>query len=198
MKASRGFTLVEILVVVAVFGLLIGLIGAVAVLVQRYGRQSQQISEAQREVVACLRGVGSDLSFARGETWSKDNAEGYWFLSSRPPESQTSVPVFDSITGQLLWHTWVGVWRDAGGEVRRAEILLSGGAQIYNNVDLSSAPAAVTSFTVLPRRRVLARKIARLQMDLRGTICEVTAEAVTTNPGNPPTRYFATSSFPVH
>lgn len=191
----RAFTLIEVLVVVAVFGLLIGVIGAVAVLVQRYSRQSLQVSDAQREAVSCMRAVAAELTRARSGAWHSDGAEGYWFLSNRPPESEPAQPTFDQVSGQVLWRTWVGLWRDPGGEVRRAEIVLPGGGAPISQVDMTQRPPSLTNFTVLPRRRVLAHRISKFDIQPSGRACTVEIESVTTRPGNPPTRYFVVSSF---
>jgi prepilin-type N-terminal cleavage/methylation domain-containing protein len=191
----RGFTILEVLVVVAVFGLLIGVIGAVAVLVHRYSRQSLQVSDAQREAVSCLRAVAADLGRARGATWKTDGAQGYWFLSNRPPESESSSPTFDSVSGQVLWRTWVGLWLDPTGEVRRSEIVLPGAGMAFADIDPNTWPSALSSFSVLPRRRVLARRISRFSLQTSGRACSVEIESVTTRAGNPPTRYFVVSSY---
>lgn len=191
----RAFTLVEVLVGVAVFCLLIGVIGAVSMLVHRYSRQAHQVSQAQREAVSCMRAVAAEVARARFDSWATDGGEGYWFLSNRGPESETVAPTFDPTTGQVLWRQWVGLWRDAGGEVRRAEIPLPGAGQPLLLVDWSTTPAGLATFTTLPRRRILARRITGFSMLVSGRECRAEIESTTSNGGNPRTRYFIASSF---
>lgn len=194
----RGVTLVEILVVVAVFALLMGVIGAVSVLVQRHQRQARQISEAHRQVGSCIRELATELGFGHHESWTTNGAEGYWFLSSRPGESEERLPGFEVVTGELLWHGWVAIWREPSGEVRRSELRLPGGPEVLAAIDLERRPALLTAFTTLPRRRVLARQISRFQLRLAGLNCQLLLEATTSSAGNPPTRYLVTSSFVMH
>lgn len=194
----RAFTLIELLVGLAVFALITGIIAAVFVVAHRYTRLYQQVSQAQREAVQCMREMSRELLRGRSETLRPSVAvNATWFLSNQPPEGSVKLAEF-SPQGEVLWHKWVGIWCQSDGDVRRAEIALAGVAQPILSVDLTSCPTLLSAFTSLPRFRRLASSISRFEVVCDAKVITVDINGETHNAGNPATRYHLSSSFLTH
>lgn len=193
---KRGFTLTEILVAITVFTLITALIAVVAILSLRSIKVSQNISQVQRELGQCMQGVIKEISRSHTQTYQSPAAVNQtWFLSNRPPETQTAPIVFDQSNGQVLWQKWVAIWCTADGTVFKAEKALSGGACIFNDLDWSSQPTALTDFTALPKPKRLATTIQRLQISLDESLVTIELDSKIGTSGNPLTKYHMTSSF---
>ena len=196
MKPKRGFTLTEVLVSLALFSLLSGIILAVFILAHRYSRLYQQVSQAQREAVSCMQGIARELVRGHNQTFPPLSVvNGTWFLSSKTLDGNVTLAEFDSTSGELLWQKWVGIWCDAMGEVRVYEQPLVGGPKSFLNVDLTNAPTSLSALTSLPRQRRLGATITSLIFTRDSRLVTVELLSETTNPGNPITRYQLSSSF---
>lgn len=193
--ARRAFTLIEILVSLAVFGLLTGVIVTVFGVTHRYTRLYQQVSLAQREAVLCMREINRELGRGSAQTLTSPSAgvNATWFLSNQPLENSTKVAEFTDM-GVVKWHKWVGVWCQSSGDVRRAEIELQGGPQPFSTVNLSGCPTLLSDFQTLPRSRRLASYITRFQVTADSKVVSVEVRAEAQVPGRPPTRYHLSSS----
>jgi prepilin-type N-terminal cleavage/methylation domain-containing protein len=192
----RAFSLIEVLVSLAVFTLITGVIATVFVVSHRYTRLYHQVSQAQREAVVCVREMSRELVRGRCETLAPSGGavNATWFLSNQPLEGSLAPAEF-SPQGAVLWHKWVGLWCRPDGDVRRAEIALTGVAQPYLQVDLTSCPSLISDFTALPRYRRLASHINRFEIRGDSNMFTIDVLSESHNAGNPPTRYRLSSSF---
>lgn len=193
--SRRAVSLVEVVVALAVFGLITTLIAGVFVLSHRYTRVSQQVSRAQREAARCMQAFYAEMTRAQSHTFkSASGVNEIWFLSSLPLEGRAGLGEF-SDNGQILWQKWVGMWRDSDGFVYRSETVLVGGPSPMDEVDLGTEPSSLVTFSLLPSKRRVASAIKSFQVSVDQRIVTVELDSETSNSGNPPTRYHMTSSF---
>ena len=189
MKKQRAFTLIEILVATAVFSLLTGLIAAVFLLAHRYGRLYHRVSEVQRSVLLCLQKVGFDVSRSAATSVrpALANADEFWMLTWQT--GREPVVDYDPITGQPLYQKWLGYWRTPAGQIRRAELPLSGGNQVLSLIDFSAAPVAIAPFQASVSPTLMAEKVTLFRLEVEGRLGRLEVECQTQTPGNPVTRY---------
>jgi len=191
----RASTLVEVLVGLAVFALITGLIASVFILSHRYTRVSQQVSRAQREVAQCMEKFYGEFKRGHSQSFQATTATNEtWFLSNRPPASEAALAEF-APSGEVLWQKWVGIWCQADGVVYRGELDLVGGPAEFARVDLGTSPSTLAAISTQPGKKRLASAIRRFQVSLDQRVVTVDLESETSNSGNPPTRYHASSSF---
>ena len=193
-SCRRGFTLVETLVGLALFGLVSGVILAVFLMSHRYSRLYRQVSDAHRETVSCMQGISREVMRAHNQT-VQAAVNATWFLSSKPVETNPGEVEFDPSSGQLLWHKWLGIWCDSQGEVKVSELPLSGGSRPFLSVDLTSEPTSISPFIAQSRQRRLGASIVSLQFTKDAHLVRVNMTSVTSTAGNPNTRYQLSSSF---
>lgn len=191
----KGFTLIEVLVALAIFGLLTGVIVAVFVVAHRYTRLYQQVSTAQREAVQCLRQMTREFSRGSAQTLTSPTAgvNATWFLSNKPREASNVQAEFTNL-GAVKWHKWVGLWCQSNGEVRRSEIQLAGGPQPFNLVNFSSQPGLLSDFQAQPQTHRLASHIVRFQATADSRIITLDIRSEAHLPNQPATRYHLISS----
>ena len=192
--SRRAFTLIETLVGFCIFALLTGIIAAVFIAAQRYGRLSERVSTAQREAVLCMQAIGRELTRSHSDTLlpNANPSDKFWMLSW---QTGGDPPVQYSPDGATQYQAWVGIWKDSKGDVRRSQVPLTGGPQSISDVDLTGAPGTIGPFLAAARQRRLAGHISLLQLEISGRLSTVHLESQTQNPGNPPTRYQVSSSF---
>lgn len=193
----RGSTLVEVLVGLAVFTLLTGIIASVAIVSYRYSRLYNQVSLGQREAVHLMQGLSRELSRCNAMTMAPTTpaVNATWCLSCSVPEGQAGLVGFDAASGRLLWQKWVGIWVDADGRVFRAEKVLASPATL-GNVDFTTQPVAVSDFFAAPGRRQLANSVARFSIERATHQFVVEIDTLTSLPGNPTTTYHLVSGLP--
>jgi type II secretory pathway pseudopilin PulG len=189
MKLRRAFTLMEILVATGVFSLLTGLIAAVFLLAHRYGRLYHRVSEAQRSVLVCLQKVGFDVSRSAASSVRPglSNSDAFWMLTWQT--GSDPVVEYDPKTGQPLFQRWQGYWRTPTGQIRRAELPLSGGNQVLSEVDFGAAPVAIAPFQASVSPTLMAEKVTLFRLQVEGRLGCLEVECQTQTPGNPVTRY---------
>lgn len=188
-------TVLEILVGLAVFGLLTSLIALVFTLSQRYTRVSQQVSRAQREAAQCMQAFYTEVKRSHYQTYRPVTAVNEtWFLSNHPLSSELENAQFDS-NGNVLWQKWVALWCQTNGEVYCDEIKLAGGPQAFDDIDLSSQPGSLAAFLAQPGRRRVGSAIRGFRLSLDERLVTVELDSETSNSGNPPTRFHLSSSF---
>ena len=194
---SRGLTLLEVLVVLALFSLVSGMILAVFILTHRYSRLYQQVSQAHRETAKCMQGISRELARAHHDSFRPASMVNVtWCLSSKPLDGVNQALVeFDPVSGEMLWHKWIAIWCDGQGEVRLSELPLAGGTQTFLSVDLTTAPASLASFTTIPRQVLLGSSMSSLRIDRNERFVTVDLVSLTSSNGNPVTRYQLSSSF---
>jgi len=189
---------VEILVGLALFGMITTLIAVAFMLAHRYTRVYHQLSTAERECNQCLASVGHLLRRGRSETLqAPPSSDACWFLSSAPPVTSPDQTTFNQTSGELEYHKWQAIYRRSDGQVLAAEMPLAAGAAVFQAAMLNPVPTDLAVFLPTRPQRVLARSIRRLvvRSDSSGLI-HVDVEAQTTESGNPATRYLLSSSFP--
>lgn len=192
---KRAFTLIEVLVSMAIFTLLCGVIVAVFILAHRYSRLYSQVSESQREAVRAMQGLQHELSRARVQTILPASAvNSTWFLSNDLSETQEGIVEFSS-DGQVLWQKWVGIWISSDDQMLRSEIGL-GGPKTLAEVSFSSQPDGIHHFQTGPSRRRLASSVAQFGVFPEDGETRVEILVETSLPGNPKTWYHLTSCFP--
>lgn len=192
---SRGSSLVEALVALGIFGLVVSLIAGVFILSHRYTRISRQVSAAQREAARCMQAFYVEVTRGSSETFPVvAGVDETWFLSNRPLESRSALGEF-SDHGEILWHKWVGIWREPDGVVYRSELPLVGGAQPFEDVNLATGPASIAFFSVAVGKRRIASAIRSFRVSVESRVVTIELESETSNAGNPSTRYHMASSF---
>lgn len=187
--------MIEVLVSLAIFTLICGVIVAVFVLSHRYSRLYSQVSESQREAVHAMQGLRLELGRARMQTLLPTSAvNSTWFLSNDLGETEEGIVQFSS-EGQILWQKWVGVWISNEGQLLRSEMSL-GGPKTISEVDFSTQPDGIHHFQTGPARRRMASSLARFEVvpEVGQTRVEILVE--TSLPGNPKTWYSLSSCFP--
>lgn len=195
MPGRSASTLVEVLVALAVFSLITALLAGVFLLSHRYTRVSQQLSRAQREAAQCMQAFSSELKRSHSQSFQATTATNEtWFLSNRPPVGAGAQADFAS-SGEVLWQKWVAIWCQADGVVYRGELGLVGGAVPFSQVDLGNAPSSLAAISTQPGKKRLAAAIRRFRVSLDERVVTVDLESETSNSGNPPTRYYTSSSF---
>lgn len=195
-----GATLIEILVALAVLGLVTTLIATVFTLAHRYTRVGHQLSGAERECVRCCEAMAEILRSSRARSLSPVTAVNVcWSLSSVPPATSPRTTQFDPVSGELLYHKWQGIWCGGNGQVQTAELPLAGGAATYGVATLAAAPTSLSDFQSAPRNYLLAKNIRSFSVTQVGPdLLHLTVESQTTESGNPATRYQLSSSVPTH
>lgn len=195
---ASGATLIEVVVALAVFALVTTLIATVFTLAHRYTRVGHQLSGAERECVRCCEGIAEILRSSRTRTLSPATAMNVcWTLSSVPPATSPRITQFDSVTGELLYHKWQGIWCQGDGQVYTSELPLAGGAAPYGVAMLATAPTSLSDFQTAARRSLLAKSIRNFSVSKVGAdLLLLSVESQTTESGNPATRYQLSSSVP--
>jgi type II secretory pathway pseudopilin PulG len=196
LKTQQGASLVEVVVALAVFGLVTALIGTIFALSHRYTRVYHQLSSAERECVRCTEALSSLLHPCRAESLGPGTAVNVcWALSSRTPSTTVGNTSFDPDSGQLLYKKWHGAWCQPDGQLKSSELPLVSGEATFEAVMLGATPSSVNDFLVAPRHHVLAKNIRRFSVSLLGSgLLHLEVESQTTESGNPATRYQISSS----
>lgn len=190
-RFHRGASLVELVVALAVFGLVTGLIATIFALSHRYTRVYHQLSSAERECLRCVESVTSLLRPCRAESLGPTTAVNVcWALSSHSPETTVANTSFDETSGQLLYKKWQGIWCQLDGLVKSSELPLAGGEAEFEAVMAGATPTSVSEFLVAPRHHLLARNIRSFSASQAGSdLIRLQVESQTTESGNPATRY---------
>lgn len=199
MSKQTGASLVELVVAVAVFGLVTGLIATIFALSHRYTRVYHQLSSAQRECVRCAEGITGLLRPCRAETVAPTTAVNVcWGLSSRWPSQTAGNISFDTDNGQLLYQKWHAAWCQPDGQVKSSELPLVGGEANFEVVLAGATPMSINEFLVSPRHHLLAKSIRRFSVSPAGAdLLSIEVESQTTESGNPATRYQLSSTVSV-
>lgn len=199
LRRRSGASLVELVVAVAVFGLVTGLIATIFALSHRYTRVYHQLSSAERECVRCSEGISALLRPCRAESLQPATAVNVcWALSSHWPSNTLGNIRFDQDTAELLYQKWHGVWCEPDGQVKSSELPLAGGAATFEAVMAAAHPTSISEFLVPPRHHLLAKSIRRFSVSSVGNdLFQVQVESQTTESGNPATRYQLSSSVTV-
>ena len=191
---KRGFTLIEILIALVIFSLITAVISAVFIVAHRYSRLYQQVSRAQRETALAQQAMKRELSRCHYSTLHPSPAvNGTWALSCSPLQSSNDKIGFDSVSGEVLWRKWVGIWIDSDSNLQMAELPLSSPITLLD-FDPTSAPTSIVPFNTRPRRR-LAGSISSFRVfpEMQGLGLEL--EALTSLDSSRPTRYRLHTTF---
>ena len=193
---QRASSLAEVIVALAVFGLVAGLITGVFILSHRYTRVSQQVSRAQREAARCIQAMSIEFNRGHSQTFRPLPAvpNQVWFLSNRPLDGNPGLGEFND-QGEILWQKWVGMWGQPDGSVYRSEFPVVGGAVPFQDVDMGTAPTSLVSFSTLSGKRRIASAIRSFSVTVDSRVVTVELESQTSNSGNPSTLFRLTSSF---
>lgn len=180
--SRRAFSLIEVLIGLAVFAFLAALITGAFVLAHRYSRLNQRVSQAHRNLAQGLRSLGDDLRRSAapslGPSWN--NLDHVVMLSWQPGLA------YHPSSAEVLYRTWIGYWRTGSGEIRRSQLPLGGGPNPLIMVDFSVAPT-LTALQAAQPQRLVADHISLFRVERASNLATVEMECRTSTAGNPDT-----------
>lgn len=197
---SRGFTVIEMLVVSGLMLVLLGALYLVFALGLRYSRQAHVYSHLQQQSALALQHLTRELSNALPDQFESSpgvltgtpasyTAIPYaWFPSTGLPAPSNVIAAYDQVSGSLQLQKWVCFYLDAGNaELVRSEQTFTGGPVCQPLGTLSPTPSlALFQGCGGLQRKVLARSITRLDIELGdGNNCHIELTAAELNGSKP-------------
>lgn len=156
----RGVTLVELLIAMAIFGLIATLIGVLVRSGVTYSRRSQARSELQRASLFLLSQLASELSESSPDCIRyAEGVEPPGIVYATPRGSDGQVTYSNR---HLLWKTWVCVWWDeAQGVIFRAQAPLPSPTTFKPDPTPSGYDCSITSMlSSTSQHRPLTRNVS--------------------------------------